>query len=437
MENLVSYSQYHRHLEEMQSSVPVEKKWNPGVFIDIDGVVLSGGKPFEWSREAIHDLWNNKVPFMFFTNGTYSSADLVGNLKKLFDLPFTRDHVVVAPSPCSSLTEFHDKRVLVVCQDDSIGLINELGFHDFITIDDLADLFPDLDFVDHKKRKQLLTKQITPEMKKAQEEFRPIELILILGEPVNWECSLQLLIDVLMTNGDPRDKFKFVPEPHLPIIACNKDVTFKGSAMLPRFGNGAFLECLEALYMKITKKKLIYEEIMGKPYLIQYRYAAEQIQKLSPNGEKIDKFYIIGDNPEVDIKGANVFLDYLNNENPKNNLYHRHHHHTKQNRVSIQPVESILVCTGVYNPQNDLLFHVRKLFAHQNQSVDQRTVPEDDALVVRPLDENEQLNENELSEAFSNKNSFISYFDDKDNMPDHTFENLRHSVDYILKENGL
>jgi hypothetical protein len=27
---------------------------NPGVFIDIDGVLLQGGKPFEWSKEAIH-----------------------------------------------------------------------------------------------------------------------------------------------------------------------------------------------------------------------------------------------------------------------------------------------------------------------------------------------------------------------------------------------
>ncbi len=25
-----------------------------GVFIDIDGVVLHGGKPFEWSKNAIH-----------------------------------------------------------------------------------------------------------------------------------------------------------------------------------------------------------------------------------------------------------------------------------------------------------------------------------------------------------------------------------------------
>lgn len=33
---------------------------------------------------------------------------------------------------------------------------------------------------------------------------------------------------------------------------------------------------------------------MGKPYLIQYEYAAKQIQKLSPNGKEINKFYIIG-----------------------------------------------------------------------------------------------------------------------------------------------
>lgn len=45
---------------------------------------------------------------------------------------------------------------------------------------------------------------------------------------------------------------------------------------------------------KITKKQLVYEEIMGKPYLIQYQYAAEQIQRLSPNGKRVNKFYIIG-----------------------------------------------------------------------------------------------------------------------------------------------
>lgn len=131
-------------------------------------------------------------------------------------------------------------------------------------------------------------------MEQAVEDFRPIEAILLLGEPVEWECALQILLDLLMTNGDPRNKFKFVPYPHLPLIACNKDLTFKGAAALPRFGHGAFLECLETLYTKVTKNELIYDHLMGKPYLVTYEYAAKQIQKLTPNGKRINKFFIIG-----------------------------------------------------------------------------------------------------------------------------------------------
>ena len=97
-----------------------------------------------------------------------------------------------------------------------------------------------------------------------------------------------------MLNGDPNSKFKYVPCPHLPLIACNKDITFKGAAVLPRFGHGAFLESLEALYQKITKNELVYEHMMGKPYLITYEFASNQIQKLSKNGRLINKFYIIG-----------------------------------------------------------------------------------------------------------------------------------------------
>jgi len=33
---------------------------------------------------------------------------------------------------------------------------------------------------------------------------------------------------------------------------------------------------------------------MGKPYLITYEYAANQIQKLAKQGQIINKFYIIG-----------------------------------------------------------------------------------------------------------------------------------------------
>lgn len=95
---------------------------------------------------------------MFVTNGTYSSVNLVNQLTNILELPFTSDHVVVAPSPCSALTEYHNKRVLVCCQEDSIGLISELGFTDYLTIDQFADIFPDWDYVDHNRRKYLLVR---------------------------------------------------------------------------------------------------------------------------------------------------------------------------------------------------------------------------------------------------------------------------------------
>jgi hypothetical protein len=76
---------------------------------------------------------------------------------------------------------------------------------------------------------------------RLQKNFKPIEVVLLLGEPLHWESALQILLDVLMTNGDPRvdpnsmEKFTTIPYPHLPVIACCKDLTFKGAAQLPRF----------------------------------------------------------------------------------------------------------------------------------------------------------------------------------------------------------
>ena len=52
MQNLVLNSPHYGN----QTSCNEERaatSWNPGVFIDIDGVALQGGKPFEWSRDAI------------------------------------------------------------------------------------------------------------------------------------------------------------------------------------------------------------------------------------------------------------------------------------------------------------------------------------------------------------------------------------------------
>ncbi len=73
--------------------------------------------------------------------------------------------------------------------------------------------------------------------------------VVLLGEPIHWETSLQIITDLLLTHGNPNITLNSSNiGTHIPIIACNKDLVFKAVADLPRFGHGAFLTCLEALY---------------------------------------------------------------------------------------------------------------------------------------------------------------------------------------------
>jgi hypothetical protein len=65
--------------------------------------------------------------------------------------------------------------------------------------------------------------------------FPRVEAILMIGEPTHWEGNLQLLIDLLLTEGKPTQAPK---DPHnvpqLPVIACNMDLVFMAEACMPR-----------------------------------------------------------------------------------------------------------------------------------------------------------------------------------------------------------
>ncbi|VDP58062.1 unnamed protein product [Schistosoma margrebowiei] len=102
---------------------------------------------------------------------------------------------------------------------------------------------------------------------------KKILAIILTGEPARWESSLQLLVDLLMTDGKPDEVPETFPEEHLPIIACNMDLVYMDKAALPRFGHGAFLICLQTLYNQLTGYKLRYTSLLGKPSEITFRFA--------------------------------------------------------------------------------------------------------------------------------------------------------------------
>ena len=97
-----------------------------------------------------------------------------------------------------------------------------------------------------------------------------VAAVILFGEPVRWETSLQLIIDVLLTNGHLPNKPAKSHYPHLPVLACNMDLMWMADAPLPRFAHGCFLHCLESLYHKVSGYELKYTALVGKPSEITY-----------------------------------------------------------------------------------------------------------------------------------------------------------------------
>lgn len=58
--------------------------------------------------------------------------------------------------------------------------------------------------------------------------------IILFGEPVRWETNLQLLIDVLLTNGSPGSVYDPQLTAQLPVLACNMDLMWMAEAPSPR-----------------------------------------------------------------------------------------------------------------------------------------------------------------------------------------------------------
>jgi ribonucleotide monophosphatase NagD (HAD superfamily) len=56
------------------------------------------------------------------------------------------------------------------------------------------------------------------------------------------------------------------------------DLQWMAESVLPRFGHGAFLLCLESLYKKITGHDLEYTALVGKPSELTYVHG-EQVRQ--------------------------------------------------------------------------------------------------------------------------------------------------------------
>ncbi|XP_046682226.1 haloacid dehalogenase-like hydrolase domain-containing 5 [Homalodisca vitripennis] len=318
-----------------------------GLLFDIDGVIVRGKKVIPNVPETFKKLVNSegkfRIPTVFLTNaGNGLTRDKAQQLSEWLNIKVTEEHVVMAHSPLKVFNEYHDKNVLVSGQGPIEEISRRLGFKSIVTIDDVRKAFPLLDAVDHKRR---VSQPVSHDP-----NFSRIEAVVLFGEPVRWETVLQLLIDVLMTNGDPRTVPVHHTYPHIPVLACNMDLQWMAEANMPRFGHGAFLLCLEDLYKKITGKDLIYKALIGKPSELTYRYAQKIIMDQANKiqiGNRIKRLYAIGDNLNTDIFGANLYNECLSSGKTK--VTADASFRIEEENCSVCNCYSVLVKTGVYS----------------------------------------------------------------------------------------
>uniref|UniRef100_A0A2K6TQA8 Haloacid dehalogenase-like hydrolase domain-containing 5 n=2 Tax=Saimiri boliviensis TaxID=27679 RepID=A0A2K6TQA8_SAIBB len=289
-----------------------------------------------------------RVPVVFVTNaGNILQHSKAQELSALLGCKVDADQVILSHSPMKLFSKYHEKRMLVSGQGPVLENARGLGFRNVVTMDELRMAFPLLDMVDLERRPKT-----TP---LPRNDFPRIEGVLLLGEPVRWETSLQLIMDVLLSNGSPGTSLATAPYPHLPVLASNMDLLWMAEAKMPRFGHGTFLLCLETIYQKVTGKDLRYEGLMGKPSILTYQYAEELLQRQAERrgwAAPIQKLYAVGDNPMSDVYGANLFHQYLQKATRDGAPELGAGDPRRQRPSASQSCVSILVCTGVYNPRD-------------------------------------------------------------------------------------
>lgn len=150
-----------------------------------------------------------------------------------------------------------------------------------------------------------------------------IDHIFVLNDPRDWALETQIIHDILVShqgfygtyskkNGDTslrRAGWQADNQPRLWI--SNVDTFWKTEYPMNRYGTGAFLHSLKASWQEVTRGLKLRYFALGKPGHKTYEYAHSQ---LLGQAEGLRRVYMVGDNPESDIRGA---LDFDGHEGVK------------------------------------------------------------------------------------------------------------------------
>jgi len=133
-----------------------------------------------------------------------------------------------------------------------------------------------------------------------------IDSIFVFHDPRNWALDIQVMTDVIRSHPNGLGSYKrSAPNRGVDLYFSNPDLLWRAHYQVPRFGQGAFREAFQAVFRAATGAEYPYTQY-GKPSRLTYDYGMSMLRaQFGDQAGSPPKIFMVGDNPESDIAGAN------------------------------------------------------------------------------------------------------------------------------------
>lgn len=308
---------------------------------DIDGVLMQSKNPIvPQASMVLSHLKEHKIPFILLTNGggqmeksrvDFLNSALSPNVDPddTSNLLLQTSQLVQSHTPMKNLVDKF-KRVLVIGGDDpkARDVALSYGFEQVIRPIDIVRATPNVWPFTRYTSHEIEHHSLHPSISKIDTD--PIDAILVFNDPRDMGTDLQVTVDALCSeNGllGTRRNSNIGSKPSVPIIWSNMDLLWSTGYPIPRFGQGAFRLSVRELYKQLNDGNQLDDTILGKPWPVSFAFAEfvlgnewkringvvnndkNNLPELGvrPTEKMFKKVYMVGDNPESDIKGGNDY----------------------------------------------------------------------------------------------------------------------------------
>ncbi|KAK1990976.1 HAD-superfamily subfamily IIA hydrolase [Colletotrichum falcatum] len=315
---------------------------------DIDGVLLHVAKPIPGAAEALRYLNDNNIPFILLTNGGgRPEAVRVRDLSEKLGVELSVDNFVQSHTPFQELVHgpegLGDKTIFVTganaqkCRE----IARQYGFKKVVTPADIIHAQPDV-FPFELLMKSVYAGTHEPLPKPiytgggrggaaTEAEALKIDAMLVFNDPRDWAVDIQIIMDLLLSRGGVLGTYSskngdgslanggWQQDGQPALVYSNADLFWPTTWHQPRFGQGAFQAAVAGVWGSVTGGAALRTTVFGKPFATTYRYAEKVLEahrRVVLGGDEgvgavapppLKTVYMVGDNPESDIRGANEY----------------------------------------------------------------------------------------------------------------------------------